>query len=150
MRVKTGVLMLTMLLLLAGCGRADLSSTVEFTNKSEPEKLIAEILPKLRMRVETLDGACITYLRGTSCRFLDRNASHATDIQIGVSDGKATIVIHTESAFLLPKSEAFMRQGDYIPTFHKQWEDWIVDEAEKIGPQTRTRYYTGLGVIGDF
>jgi len=150
MDFKFGFSAVIVMCLFSGCGRADLSSKAEFDDASEPQKIIAELIPKLVRQVERLDGACSAFERGMSCRFLDRNTPDSTDIQIGVSNGKATIVVHAESTFLLPKSDKSMMQGNFVPSFHKQWEAWITHEAKKIGPHTRTRYYTGLGVIGGF
>lgn len=144
-----------LLVLLTGClGWADLTSEIEFSDKSKAQEIVTALLPRVFAFAAELGGVCKTYTRGTGCRFPNRHTADATNINIAVSesDGLAYISIHSAitSWALFPISQERMRRGELVPEFHKQWEEWAVRATAEFEPQVRTRRYSSLGVIGSF
>ena len=147
-----GILLL-MVVVLSGClGQSRLNATIRF-NAPEHAEVVADFAKKsIQELAAKYGGTCPERNYGTYCsveKMTKQIDSSTLSSGIG-KDGNAFVSIRTSHTHLLWAFEKGMKDGRYISDFHKELERWAVETFSEFEPQTRTRSYSGYGVVGSF
>lgn len=146
-----GILLL-MVVVLSGCiGQSRLNATIRF-NAPEHTDVVADFAKiSIQEFADENDGTCTASETGISCGFYKIKKASSSRLFSGVrDDGSAHVIIRTTRTHFLWYSEKGMNDGRYISDFHKELERWAVETFSEFEPQTRTRSYSGYGVVGSF
>ena len=150
------VFIITSIFFLGGFFQLGVTSQIIFSEADSNAEKLEMIQRRITAHTEELGGECKIYKSGVNCRFLNINTQMATDINAGYKEngkrfvGNIYVSIHTVISTAFPENKVKILSGDSLPTFHQEWEKWVIKAFPDMKMLSRTRAISGHDSIANF